>query len=188
MAQCQQARGWVSRGRNASAPPPPPVPGRCADPGCAPGTDDSGWRVVNLPHDFVVEGDPSEAADKSHGYLPYSKAWYRKHISLPAAAAGSTIWIDVEGAQTTSEVYLNGVLLGTHGYGYTPNSYWVNSSVANYGGDNLLAIFVDATTPVSADVCRPTPPPGFAVRPVCSLLSLSLSVSPAPSPFLASVT
>ena len=148
MQDCAPGKGWVSRGRNASAPAPP-VPGKCSDPGCEPGTDDSGWRVVNLPHDAVVENDPSPAADKSHGYLPYSKMWYRKHLALPAAAAGSTIWIEVEAAQTASQVYMNGFLLGTHDYGYTPNSYWVNASVANFGGDNVLAIFVDATNPDS---------------------------------------
>ena len=148
MLDCQAGKGWVSRGRNGTAPPAP-VPGMCSDPGCAPGTNDADWRVVNLPHDFVVENDPSQSADKSHGYLPYSSYWYRKHFTLPASAAGATIYIEVEAAQTKSQVYLNGFLLGTHDFGYTPNNYFFNSTVANVGGDNLLAIFVDASEPDS---------------------------------------
>jgi hypothetical protein len=54
---CQPDSGWVSRGRAPSASPSPvPGPGpSCSDPRCLPGTDDSSWRTLNLPHDFVVE-------------------------------------------------------------------------------------------------------------------------------------
>ncbi len=71
MSSCQAASGWVSRGRNASAPSPPAV---CTDPGCLPSTNDSSWRSLNLPHDFVVEGNFSQGADMAHGYLPFG-AW-----------------------------------------------------------------------------------------------------------------
>jgi hypothetical protein len=52
MAQCSASNGWVSRGRNTSTPGPPPAV--CGQPECEPGTDDSSWQGVNLPHDFVV--------------------------------------------------------------------------------------------------------------------------------------
>jgi Glycosyl hydrolases family 2, sugar binding domain/Glycosyl hydrolases family 2 len=145
---CQPGEGWISGGRN-STPPAPPVPGKCSDPGCDPNTNDANWRVVTLPHDFVVEGNFSQNADKSHGYLPYAKAWYRKHFTLPSSASTSTAWISIGAAQTNSQVYLNGYLLGTHAYGYTPMEYYINSTIANYGGDNVLAILVDATNPDS---------------------------------------
>ena len=36
--------------------------------------DDSAWRNVNTPHDFVDEGVPNENADRNHGYLPFNSA------------------------------------------------------------------------------------------------------------------
>ena len=63
MSGCTAGKGWISRGRNVT-PTPTPTPGaKCDDARCEPGTDDSKWRVVNVPHDFVVEGDPSQSAE-----------------------------------------------------------------------------------------------------------------------------
>ena len=39
--------------------------------------DDGDWESVWLPHDFVVEGEPTPLADMAHGYLPYGRGWYR---------------------------------------------------------------------------------------------------------------
>ena len=41
--------------------------------GCDVNYSDAGWRSVNLPHDFVVEGSFNKYADGRHGYLPYGK-------------------------------------------------------------------------------------------------------------------
>ena len=41
--------------------------------GCDVNYSDAGWRTVNLPHDFVVEGTFNKYADGRHGYLPYGK-------------------------------------------------------------------------------------------------------------------
>ena len=96
---CTDSKGWISRGRSGSGPSPPSPGGggKCTDPRCDPKTDDSKWRVVNVPHDFVVEGNFSETFDASqgglsmvplkegglgttdpkvHGYLPFGIAWY----------------------------------------------------------------------------------------------------------------
>ena len=87
---------------------------------CAPSTPDS-WRPQ-----FVVEGTFTASGDLSHGYLPYGIGLYRKHFTLPAAtsaalAAGSHVaYIEFDGAQTSTDVYVNGVLLGKHASGYTP--------------------------------------------------------------------
>jgi beta-galactosidase len=55
---------------------------------------------VNLPHDFVVEGNFSQNGDLNHGYLPVAIGWYRKHIHFPDKLASCpTIFIDFEGIQ-----------------------------------------------------------------------------------------
>ena len=62
-----------------------------------PGTDDSAWRELDLPHDFVVEGTFSANASEAQGYLPFGVGWYRRHLAVPAAAAGKAMWLDFAG-------------------------------------------------------------------------------------------
>jgi len=113
--------------------------------------DDSHWQVVDVPHDFIVEGNFTPAADKSHGYLPYGMAWYRRMVCLPEAAdisAGSKYaWLHFEGVMVRSQVWLNGVYLGGHSSGYTP--FIVDLGVAKLMNDcsNVLAVQADATSP-----------------------------------------
>ena len=42
--------------------------------------DDSDWRVVNLPHDWSVEGTFDQGNYLDNGFLPRGVAWYRKHL------------------------------------------------------------------------------------------------------------
>jgi len=142
------ANGWQSRGRHVAPPPPPPPGQSCTDPRCLPGTDDSAWRVVNVPHDFVVEGNFSSSASTSQGFLPFGVGWYRKHFTPPAELASApTMYLDFDGIQTASDVWINGKSLGSWGYGYTGSRYFVNSSVINFGQENVLAVRVDCTKP-----------------------------------------
>lgn len=143
MDNCGSQTGWVSRGRN-SLPPPQD----CSQAQCDPKTDDSSWRRLNLPHDFVVEGTFSPDADMAHGYLPFGVGWYRKHLDTAAFDINAnTMFLDFEGIQTKSTVWLNGKLLGDHASGYTPSRYFVNRSLFNVGGVNVLAVRADARTP-----------------------------------------
>jgi hypothetical protein len=87
-----------------------PPAGPCASAGCSTSTDDHAWRLLDLPHDFVVEGNFSQQADASHGFLPYGCAWYRKTFTLPPATAGATFWLDLDGAADSPEIL--GVMQG----------------------------------------------------------------------------
>ena len=60
-ADCHEEKGWVSRAR-ASSPPGPP---ECGSPFCKSGFDDSGWRAVEVPHDWSIETLPSREEDSS---------------------------------------------------------------------------------------------------------------------------
>ncbi|MGH7970694.1 MAG: sugar-binding domain-containing protein, partial [Limisphaerales bacterium] len=106
------------------------------------GFDDQAWRVVHLPHDFIVEGTFSPDADRSHGFLPTTTGWYRKMFKLPVADKGRSVWLDFDGVYRDSLVWLNGHFLGRHSSGYTSFRYDI-SQVANYGGQNVLAVHVD---------------------------------------------
>ena len=148
LGKCVSGKGWVSRARTAPPPPPPAPPGRCNQPYCEPGFDDGSWRVLDLPHDFVVEGNFSaSASDKSHGFLPYNVGWYRRNFTLTSADAAKSVWIEFEGVQRNSQVWLNGKLLGTHLSGYTSFNYDITQLVRPAPGANSLVVFVDATQP-----------------------------------------
>ena len=67
-----------------------------------------------------------------------------------------SIVLEFDGAQTSSEVWLNGIYLGGHAYGYTPFSFegtnltqflhFADADGAD-DGTNVLAVRVDATNP-----------------------------------------
>ena len=69
---------------------------------CQPSFDDSNWRVIDVPHDFVVEGSFTRSADQAHGYLPFGVGWYRKHMDLPAQDADAVYELTFDGVQVQS--------------------------------------------------------------------------------------
>lgn len=110
----------------------------------APDVDDPSWRQVQLPHDYIVEGEYSPKADTGHGSLPVFPAWYRRTFRLDAADAGKCIWLYFEGVYRNAKIYLNGTLISRHPGGYT--SFHVDlADAVNFGAENLLAIYVDPT-------------------------------------------
>lgn len=106
--------------------------------------DDSGWRAVNLPHDWAIEGPfNSGGVGGGMGRLPsVGVGWYRKKLDIPAGDAGKSIFLDVDGAMSYAEVWLNGKLVGGWPYGY--NSFRLDlTPYVVLGGDNQLAIRLD---------------------------------------------
>ena len=73
--------------------------------------DDSGWRRLDVPHDWSVEGQFAEAnpSGASGGYLPYGIGCYRKHFVVPEGSKGKRIKIRFDGVYMNSSVYLNGI-------------------------------------------------------------------------------
>lgn len=113
--------------------------------------DDRGWRVINLPHDWAVELPFSSRAGYSHGYKTIGRdfpetslGWYRKTFTVPASDFGKRISIQFDGIFRNSVVWVNGFYLGTEHSGYTSFDYDI-SDYLNYGGDNVIAVRVDAT-------------------------------------------
>ena len=108
------------------------------------GFDDSSWRKVDLPHDWVVEQPFDEKAQKAQGYRVRGVAWYRKTFSLSTADMGRNIELQFDGVATHSTVYFNGTPVSHNWNGYTSFSIDV-SSMARYGGNiYTLAVRVDA--------------------------------------------
>lgn len=108
-----------------------------------PGFDDRAWRRLDLPHDWSIEGKPSEAARGGGrvGYYPGGIGWYRKAFRLPAGGRGKSARLEFDGVHMNSDVWLNGVHLGRRPYGYVSFGYDVTRHLRP--GVNVVAVRVD---------------------------------------------
>jgi len=109
--------------------------------------NDAGWELVNLPHDWAINGpfykEENAIVGGGMGRLPVQGiGWYRKKIDIPVTDRGKIIYLDIDGAMSYSMVWVNGKLAGGWPYGY--NSYRLNiTPYINYGGNNQLVIKLD---------------------------------------------
>ncbi len=106
-------------------------------------TDDAGWRQLDLPHDWAIEGPFRIELAGSTGKLPYQGiGWYRKYFELPDYKTGERIYLDFDGAMANARVWLNGHYVGTWPYGY--NSFRMDLTPHLKPGEkNLLAVRLD---------------------------------------------
>ena len=110
----------------------------------APEFNDSGWRTVSVPHDYSSEGDFSWNGETESGNLEVGPAWYRKHFVLSPEDADKVVQVHFDGVYMNSSIYVNGVKVGEHPYGYTPFSFDLSKYVVCDGEtENVLAVKVD---------------------------------------------
>jgi beta-galactosidase len=110
-----------------------------------PGFNDSGWRMLNLPHDWSIEGEfkAENPATPGGGALPGGIGWYRKSFTVPEEEKDKSIFLDFDGIYQNSEVWINGHYLGKRPYGYISFRYELTPYL-NYGDlKNILAVKVD---------------------------------------------
>jgi beta-galactosidase len=108
------------------------------------GFDDHGWRKLNLPHDWAIEGPFEQKYEGSTGKLKFwGPVWYRKHFDVAASDAGRKIFLDIDGAMSFSEVWLNGQFVGGWPYGYSSFELDLTPFI-KAGGENVLSIRLDS--------------------------------------------
>jgi len=119
--------------------------------------DDSGWRTLDLPHDWAVElpfvHDDTGAGDsqlRSHGYKPIGRrypensvGWYRRAFDIPASDRGRRIVVEFDGAFRDVLVFVNGCFIGRNTNCYTPFGFDLSDYLA-YGATNHIVVRVDA--------------------------------------------
>ena len=107
------------------------------------GFDDKGWRSLDLPHDWGIEGPFDQALPGETAKLPwFGVAWYRKNFDLPASDQGRQIQLEIDGAMSYSAVWCNGKFVGGWPYGYS--SYRLDlTPYLKTGGSNVLSIRLD---------------------------------------------
>jgi beta-galactosidase len=105
---------------------------------------DAGWRQIDLPHDWSIEGPFSEKEPSGvcGAYLPTGIGWYRKRFRLPPAPQEKLFSIEFDGIYQLSEVWINGQYLGKRPYGYVPFVLDLTPHLL-FGRENALAVRVD---------------------------------------------
>ena len=114
--------------------------------------DDTHWRVLDLPHDWSIEGsiDRKNPTGAAGGYFPAGIGWYRKEFAASPSWQGKKVSLYFEGVYANAEVFINGTSLGVHPYGYTSFSYDVTPYLA-LTKKNVVAVRVDNAQQVN---CR----------------------------------
>jgi beta-galactosidase len=110
--------------------------------------DDSHWPAIALPHTwstFETTREPhpfiKSATERDDSYWWYGWGWYRKRFVIDPAMRGKRLFVEFDGVQKYSRVYLNGVFIGEHKGGY--NSFCFDlTGHARFGEANLLAVRV----------------------------------------------
>jgi len=106
---------------------------------------DAGWRSLDLPHDWAFEGSFDKQYNARSGGLPFHGiGWYRKTFNIPAANKGKCVFVEFDGAMNNATVWLNGVKLGFHPYGYTGFDFDLTPHL-KFGGQNVIAYTTDDT-------------------------------------------
>lgn len=105
--------------------------------------DDAGWRKLNLPHDWSIEGEYKEdhPGGRAMGFLPGGIGWYRKTFRYDKEWQNKRINVAFDGVYMKSEVWINGRRLGFHPNGYTGFQYDVTPYLRR--GENVIAVRVD---------------------------------------------
>ena len=103
---------------------------------------DNDWRVLDLPHDWSIEGPFDSKWASATGYLPAGIGWYRKRFTVPKTDQERKVQIYFEGIYNNSEVWVNGISIGKRPNGYI-SFYYDLSAIIHYGDENVIAVKVD---------------------------------------------
>ncbi|PTQ82719.1 beta-galactosidase [Trichococcus patagoniensis] len=100
--------------------------------------DDGNWKVVQVPHTW-------NAIDGANGFAYHQGAcWYRKEFTIDDSARGNKVYVEFEGANSVTDVYLNGQHLGQHRGGYSTFRFDLTEAI-DFDAKNTLAVKVDNT-------------------------------------------
>ena len=100
----------------------------------SPALDDEEWTRVTLPHSFNAGG--GEEPDYYRG-----PAWYRRAFEVRELHPERRVFIQLDGAATRADVYVNGRHIGRHDGGHAAFRFDISDALVS--GRNLLAVRVD---------------------------------------------
>ena len=119
-----------------------------------PAFKDSGWRTLDVPHDWAVElpfVNVKSFEVESHGYKPVgglfpetSIGWYRKHFTVASADSGNRFQLQFDGIFRDAQIWVNGFFVGNNKSGYTGVNYDITDFIS-FDKNNVIVVRVDAT-------------------------------------------
>jgi len=111
-----------------------------------PDFDDSDWKYLSLPHDWMIEQTVSKdnSSGNAGGYYPEGIAWYRKILDLEEFEDMDQFYLLFEGVQMNADIYLNGTHLGKQIYGYA-SFYHDITSLLRRDTLNVIAVRTDCS-------------------------------------------
>ena len=99
-------------------------------------------RVLDLPHDWGVEGAFRQEYPGETGKLPWwGKAEYRKTLSVSADDLKGRIRLEIDGAMSDASLFVNGQEAGGWPYGYASWAVELNPWLRE--GDNDIVVKLD---------------------------------------------
>jgi beta-galactosidase len=119
-----------------------------------PSFDDSGWRSIDLPHDWSIENF-ADNDNEDHigpftktseggiatGHVKGGTGCYRKHFIIDKTFRNKHVTLCFDGVYMIASVWVNGKKAGDHFYGYTPFSFDITNLLVP-GKDNVIAVEV----------------------------------------------
>lgn len=110
----------------------------------SPDFDDSAWESINLPHTWnAVDGaDGWSGIDEGGEHYYRGLGGYRKTFTIPQSVRNKRIYIEFEGANTVTEVYINGRIAGRHEGGFAAFRFDITDLVKPES-ENVIAVKVN---------------------------------------------
>ena len=100
--------------------------------------DDRSWSKVAVPHTW-------NALDGQDGpTTPYFRGvgWYRRHVAVPATLQGKRLYLQFDGSNILTDVWVNGKVAGAHQGGFAAFRFDV-TDLMTVGADNVVAVKVN---------------------------------------------
>jgi beta-galactosidase len=102
----------------------------------APDYDDRAWSRVTVPHTWNAKDGQDGGGDYYRGV-----GWYRRRVAIAMSETGRELYLELDGANLETTLFLNGREVGHHAGGYARFRFDV-TQVAKPGAVNLLAVRV----------------------------------------------
>jgi beta-galactosidase len=116
----------------------------------APSFDDRAWSRVTVPHTWNAKDGQDGGGDYYRGV-----GWYRRRVAIPKGESGRELYVELDGANLETTLFVNGNEVGHHAGGYARFRFDI-TSLARPGAVNVLAVKVSnapnpSVPPRSAD-------------------------------------
>lgn len=118
--------------------------------GCEdPAFDDSKWSAIAVPHTWMTYETTGELhpyiknpSEKDSPYWWTGWGWYRKRIVVGNEYKDRKIFLEFDGVQKYSRIYVNGKYLGDHKGGFN-GFYFDITEAVRFGGENIIVVAVN---------------------------------------------